>query len=146
MEITMHKRILGLAAISILLASSTAGLAQEGTGNDVLTGAAAFGDWTADAPGVRRHITAGDLEAVDVSQSASNAPANVARPEGTVPTVPEGFTAELVVSGLSNPRAIRFAPNGDLFVSDSGEGVVRVYRFAEGSATPAEEGVFATGR
>ena len=44
-----------------------------------------------------------------------------------------------------NPRAIRFAPNGDLFVADSGSNVVRIYRIADGSAKPTATSVFASG-
>jgi hypothetical protein len=40
----------------------------------------------------------------------------------------------MVASGLENPRVIRFAPNGDLFVALSDPGQVKVLRFADGSA------------
>ena len=35
-------------------------------------------------------------------------------PAGAKPRVPEGFSVELVASGLAQPRVIRVAPNGDL--------------------------------
>jgi glucose/arabinose dehydrogenase len=59
--------------------------------------------------------------------------------------VPPGFTAELVASGLANPRAIRTAPNGDLFVADSRSGTVRIYRVPDGQAKATEDKVFASG-
>ncbi|RWF23466.1 MAG: sorbosone dehydrogenase family protein, partial [Mesorhizobium sp.] len=55
------------------------------------------------------------------------------------------FSVELVASGIDNPRVVRAAPNGDLFVADSKASQIRVYRLAEGSARPAQEAIFATG-
>ena len=40
-------------------------------------------------------------------------------------TVPSGFTDETFISGLSNPTAMAFAPDGRLFVSQQG-GQLRV--------------------
>ena len=45
-----------------------------------------------------------------------------------MPMVAKGFAVELVASGIENPRAIRFAPNGDLFVANSAIDEVRVYQ------------------
>ena len=135
--------MLRAAAVPILtILLSTAATAA---GSTVLTGKDAFGDYTRDAPGVGRHITIDDLENAYVTPSASNAPGGVDRPEGAVPKVPDGFKVELVASGIKSPRAIRFAPNGDLFVADSYANEVRVYRIPDGQSKPTEEGVFATG-
>ena len=111
----------------------------------VLTGQDAYGDWQKDAPGVTRLLTPGDLEAPNLTPSASNSPSTVDRPDGAMPKVPDGFKVELVASGIENPRAIRFAPNGDLFVGNSDAGNVLVYHFENGAAKPASEGVFAQG-
>jgi glucose/arabinose dehydrogenase len=62
-----------------------------------------------------------------------------------MPKVPDGFKIEMVASGIENPRAIRFAPNGDLFVGNSTAGEVDVYRIPQGSAKPEKQDVFATG-
>ena len=51
----------------------------------------------------------------------------------------------MVASGIDNPRVIRVAPNGDLFVADSKANQIRVYRLADGSAKPTSEAIFATG-
>jgi glucose/arabinose dehydrogenase len=108
---------------------------------ETLTGKAAFGDWSKDKPGVVRHITADDLEAPGATPSASNAPAPVERPADALPKVPAGFKVELVASGIDNPRAIRFAPNGDLFIANSGDNEVLVLRPGAG----AKPQVFAGG-
>ncbi|MDX8432348.1 sorbosone dehydrogenase family protein [Mesorhizobium abyssinicae] len=135
-------RFAGLAAAALLLATTAS--AQQ-AGEPVLTGKKAFGDWKADRPGVRRLIRPDDLQKPYVSRSASNGAGLADRPEGARPLVPSGFSVELVASGIDNPRVVRAAPNGDLFVADSKASQIRVYRLAEGSARPAQEAIFATG-
>lgn len=136
-------RLLALAAVGTLALFTTTALAQEG---DILKGKDAFGDYKQDKPGVKRLITAKDLEPPGATQSASNAPGSVPMPEGAMPTVPDGFKVEMVASGIANPRTVRFAPNGDLFVGNSEDGSVLVYRFDKnGDAKPSEESTFATG-
>jgi glucose/arabinose dehydrogenase len=143
-------RIFALATVSIAAMIAAGTIAQE-TGSinpaepaTVLTGEDAFGDWRADAPGVIRHIRVADLGPPGETESASNAPENVAMPPGTLPKVPEGFTVEMVASGLENPRVLRFAPNGDLFIANSEAGQVLAYHWAEGATEP-EKHVFTEG-
>jgi glucose/arabinose dehydrogenase len=111
----------------------------------LLTGAAAFGSWKDDAPGVRRLIRPADLPAPFASRFASNAPQLVSRPQGAVPKVPDGFTVNLFAEGLEGPRTIRVAPNGDIFVAESDGGRIHVFRAPDGAAKPAMDGVFADG-
>jgi glucose/arabinose dehydrogenase len=130
------------AAASILAFCATGALAADG---QVLKGKDAFTSWEADAPGVTRLITPADIPAADESQSASNAPQPVARKDGDVPKVGEGFKAEMVASGMEGPRVIRVAPNGDLFVADSTANEVHVFRMGKDSAKPEKHEVFASG-
>jgi hypothetical protein len=110
-----------------------------------LTGPAAFGDWRADAPGVVRHITIADLPP-DRPAPLGLAPSSVVpRPAGAELHTLPGFTAAPFVTGLTNPRVIRVAPNGDIFVAETGPGRVRVIRAADGAAQPAKNEVFAQG-
>jgi glucose/arabinose dehydrogenase len=128
---------------AVLLAVSVIGMARaEGP---VLRGEAAFGDWRADRPGVRRLLSASDQPQPFVSQSVSNGPDKAKMPDGAKPLLPPGFTAELIASGIAGPRTVRVAPNGDLFVADSKANQIRVYRLEEGSAKPVKKAVFATG-
>src|SRR5437588_12626857 len=60
----------------------------------VLTGQAALGDWTTDAPGVRRRITTADLPPPYATRSVDNGPRVVARPQGAWPRVPPGFKVQ----------------------------------------------------
>ncbi len=123
------------AAVALLFAASTA-CADEAP----RTGAAAFGDWRADAPGVRRLITPADLPQPYATKMAANPPARMARPDGVLPKAPPGFAVDLYASGLAEPRVIRTAPNGDAFVAETGAGRVLVLR---GDAAPARPHVFA---
>jgi glucose/arabinose dehydrogenase len=146
MEAIMARKI-AFAAVSVAAVIAAGAIAQEtGSVNPaqpgaVLTGEDAFGDWREDAPGVTRHIQVADLQPPGFTESASNGPENVPMPEGIAPTVPEGFSVELVASGLENPRVIRFAPNGDLFVANSEAGQVLVFHWPEGAEEP-EKHVF----
>ena len=93
----------------------------------VLTGQAAFGDWRSDAPGLRRHITVADLPAPFATPSAGNSPEVVERPEGATPHGPPGFQVTLFAKELRGPRLLRVAPNGDLFVAETGAGHIVVF-------------------
>ncbi|MER9584149.1 sorbosone dehydrogenase family protein [Mesorhizobium sp. M0276] len=133
-------RLAGLALFAAVFLAAAA-FAQQA--EPVLKGAAAFGDWRADRPGVRRLIKPNDLPKPDVTKSASNSAGLAERPADAKPKLPPGFSAELIASGIDNPRVVRVAPNGDLFVADSEANQIRVYRLAEGSAKPAQHGIFA---
>lgn len=109
----------------------------------VLTGEVAFGGWQSDAPGVRRLIRPQDMPAPYTTPSASERATVVAMPDGVKPIVPEGFTVELLASGLITPRTIRIAPNGDIFVAESGAGRLLVFRRGEDGTV--EKRVFADG-
>ena len=111
----------------------------------LLTGARAFGDWHEDAPGVRRKITVADLPPPFATKSAGNDPQIVPRPPGAGPKVPPGFVVDEFASGLERPREIRAAPNGDLFISESYSGRIRVLRAPDGAAKAQREEIFASG-
>ena len=104
----------------------------------VLVGQGALGDWTADAPGVRRRITTADMPPPYATRSVDAGSRVVKRPEGAWPQVPAGFKVEEFAAGLTNPRLIRTSPNGDLFVAESQAGRVRVLRGAAGKAETSE--------
>ena len=127
----------------VLLASATMGAAIAENGGQPLKGKAAFGGWQQDKPGLRRLLTAQDLP--PISKSTPNFAEVVAMPAGAKPSLPAGFSVEMVASGLGGPRAIRVAPNGDVFVADSAANSVRVFRIPSGSAKPTQQGVFANG-
>ena len=120
-------------------------LAYAQTG-EVRTGAAALDAWKADAPGVRRHIKPSDLPAPPTGtgpeKSVGKNVTVVNPPQGALPKVPDGFAVQVFASGFKQPRTLRVAPNGDVFLSESGTGRVLVFRAIAG-ATPAKPEVFA---
>jgi glucose/arabinose dehydrogenase len=113
--------------------------------SQVRSGAQAFGDWRSDAPGVRRHIAPTDIPPADMAGASASPSRRVARPNGAMPKVPAGFQVTLFASGLSNPRAVRTAPNGDIFLSETSAGRVRVLRAPDGADKAAQSEVFASG-
>src|SRR5438128_6504705 len=96
--------------------------------DSLLTGKAAMGDWTTDAPGVRREITVQDLPATSSNILSINSPRVVGRPENAQLHVPSGFKIDLYASGFRDPRFLLTAPNGDVFVTESRANQIKVLR------------------
>jgi glucose/arabinose dehydrogenase len=126
--------------------NSSANDSNNGKGRGgVLSGQGALGDWTTDAPGVRRRITPNDLPKPYATRSVDHGSDVVKRPNGAWPKVPAGFKVEEFLTGLQNPRLIRTAPNGDIFLAESYPGRIRVIRAANGASHPDTNEVFAEG-
>ena len=121
-------------------------LAEPATTQDspqLLQGKTAFTDWRADRPGLRRHIRASDLPPANLAPSNSNGVRVASRTGNEKPVVPPGFQASLFAAGLDHPRQMRVAPNGDVFVVESGGDRIRVVRPSP-DGEPRKE-VFAAG-
>ncbi|HEY1793933.1 MAG TPA: PQQ-dependent sugar dehydrogenase [Opitutaceae bacterium] len=103
------------------------------------------GSWRNDRPGEKHSIDLAELPAPFATPSAAAGPRSVDRPEGANLTVPQGFMVDEFASGLRAPRLLRVAPNGDIFVSETGAGNVRVLRAADGATAPSENSLFASG-
>jgi glucose/arabinose dehydrogenase len=103
-----------------------------------------FTDFRFEKPGTSRKITLDDLPAPFATPSAANGPKLVPRPEGAWPQVPEGFKVWLFASGFEEPRLIRSAPNGDLFIAEKG-GTIKVVRGITVNGKAELIGVFAEG-
>jgi glucose/arabinose dehydrogenase len=117
-----------------------------GTASKVLLGKDAMGDWTTDAPGVRRKLTVADLPVPFDTPSVDNGPRRLApRREGAMPQAPKGFNVSEFATGLRNPRKIITAPNGDIFVAESMPGNVKVLRDENGDGKAELIDNFATG-
>ena len=113
--------------------------------SNLRTGAAAFGDWREDAPGVRHRIVAADLPAPYATRSAGNSPSVAERPAGRVPRAPPGFRVDLFSDALEDPRVLRVAPNGDVFVAETAAGRVSILRAPAGATHAEKVGTFASG-
>ncbi len=106
-------------------------------------GPSPFTDYTSERPGKRVRITPADLPAPRATRSVDNSPHVVKRPKDAWPQAPAGFKVQLYADGLSEPRLIRVAPNGDAFVVESEAGVLRVFRGLLDSGKAAWSGAFA---
>jgi glucose/arabinose dehydrogenase len=131
----------------LLLATLIAGgdIAPAASQSDRLTGVAAFGDWRTDKPGLVRHIRPTDLPKPGATASSANISHVVPRPSGAALQVPTGFKAELLVEGLSGPREMRTAPNGDIFVAETRSGRIRLLRLSEDGSKPIKNEIYAGG-
>ena len=137
--------VLATAAAAAALGSAffASGPAQPQGGAARLEGKAAFTDWHADRPGLVRHIRPADMPAANLAASFSNGVRIVRRGANDKPIVPPGFAISLFAEGLDEPRLIRAAPNGDIFVAESVADRVRVLRPAEAGKPRSE--IFASG-
>ncbi|MGH8122337.1 MAG: PQQ-dependent sugar dehydrogenase [Rudaea sp.] len=103
---------------------------------------APFTDFRYESPGTTRKITAADLPAPYATGSAGNGARIVPRPANAWPKTLPGFKVEQFASGLDNPRLIRAAPNGDVFVAEMRGGQIRVFRGLSADGKPEQTEVF----
>jgi glucose/arabinose dehydrogenase len=106
---------------------------------------APFSDFRYEKPGTIRKITVNDLPKPFATQSAENGAEVVSRPENAWPVAPAGFKVEMYASGLDNPRLLRTAPNGDIFLAESEAGRIRVFRGMTSDGKPEQSAIFASG-
>ena len=138
--------LLTLAAATLPATFSLGILAQTA---QPITGQAAFAGYAQQKPGTLRKITVGDLPAPDPAESVDNGPSVIDRPQDAWPIAPAGFKVTLYAGGdnskgqfanrrevvgpategtFREPRLIRTAPNGDIFLADSAAGTIFVLR------------------
>ena len=111
-----------------------------------LTGQDAFTDYTKEHPGVRRKVTVADLPQPYATESANNAAAITPRPDGVMPQTLPGFKVQQFATGLENPRLMRMAPNGDIFLAESSAGKIIVIRGVTADGKAGQMETFATGQ
>jgi glucose/arabinose dehydrogenase len=102
-----------------------------------------FADYRQQQPGTVHKITVADLPQPFQTKSAENSPRVVRRPANAWPRALPGFAVSQYAAGLENPRLIRRAPNGDLFVAESEPGRVKVLRGAGSDGKVKTVSVFA---
>jgi glucose/arabinose dehydrogenase len=138
--------VVGIAAALLLHAERTDGM-------KVMTGPKAFTNTASLSPGLARKITARDLPQPQPPNMlprlrmylafgfAKSAP----RPENAIPKAPAGFKVGIYVSsGLTIPRQMRRAPNGDIFMADTGAGTVRIFRGIAADGKPQKSSLYAS--
>ena len=132
-------RVFAALAITLCSLGSLPAVAQQ-----VLTGEAAFTDYSKEHPGVERKVTVADLPQPYATPSANNAALVVPRPDGVWPQTLPGFKVEQFATGLENPRLMRIAPNGDIFLAESSAGKVLVFRGMGADGKAGQMETFAT--
>jgi glucose/arabinose dehydrogenase len=106
---------------------------------------APFTDFRYEKPGTTRKITVNDLPQPFATNSAENGAEVVARPANVWPVAPPGFKVQLYAGGLDNPRLMRTAPNGDIFLAESDPGRILVFRGVGSDGKPEQMATFAQG-
>jgi glucose/arabinose dehydrogenase len=133
--------LLAVSASLMLYAAKTDGMT-------ILTGKQAFSNTASLKPGVAHKITAKDLPKPGETPSG-NTPGGrgAVRPPDAMPQAPAGFKVGIYVGeGLSNPRQMRRAPNGDIFVAETSggaAGAVKIFRGVTADGKPQQTSVFA---
>ena len=155
--------------IKVILTATVVAVACPAFSQQVITGQAAFADWNQQQPGVRRKITAADLLAPAPKEAVDNGPHLIPRPADAWPIAPPGFKVTLYAGGdfkptaasssqdhqapsvpaapstFREPRLLRTAPNGDIFMSDAHGDKVFVLRGVGPEGKALTISTFATG-
>src|SRR5215470_3231335 len=79
------------------------------------------------------------------TRSAGNGPERENPPEGFLPTVPAGFRVNEYARSFKRPRWLTVAPNGDIFLADTGAGQIVVLRDARDTGGAQVREVFVSG-
>jgi glucose/arabinose dehydrogenase len=142
----MSHRHLLFPSLAVLLSLAAAGcMSSSPPLQEMPAPKAPFSDFRTQKPGAKHHITVADLPRPYATKSAVNGPRRVPRPEGAWPSTLPGFAVQLYASGLDNPRLIRTAPNGDIFVAESAPGRIKIFRGITAEGKPEKTSTFATG-
>jgi glucose/arabinose dehydrogenase len=136
------RRLSGVLFAPILIFSTACAQSDH---KQVLTGQNAFTDAAHQSPGTRRHLTVSDLPGPKEDEAVDNGADMVPRPDKAWPQAPQGFKVDLYATNLDNPRELRTAPNGDIFLAESETGKIRVFRGVDKDGHPQQTSVFATG-
>ncbi len=148
------KSLTASVSVPVLLALSAGALFSAATahggmspdssqGQTVIKGVGEAGDYTNDAPGVRHLIRPSDLPAPYATPNIPNNPQVVTHGEAGALKVPAGFSVTLYAEGLRGPRIVKGAPNGDIFVAESGAGRITVLHGITADGKCASRTVFA---
>jgi len=149
----------------MLFALAAAACAPLHAQQPLLTGQAAFTNWDQQSPGVRHKITVADLPEPKPDEAVNNQPHVIPKPADAWPVAPPGFKVTLYAGGdakpmqradnkehmelsggtFTMPRLMRTAPNGDIFLADSGAGKLIVMRGSTPDGKAATLETFATG-
>ena len=77
------------------------------------------------------------------TKSAGNGPGRIEAPAGFLPSVPKGFHVNIFATDFRRPRLLTVAPNGDIFLADTGAGQVIILRDPSHTGGAQQRVVFA---
>ncbi|HEY8171464.1 MAG TPA: sorbosone dehydrogenase family protein, partial [Dehalococcoidia bacterium] len=69
----------------------------------------------------------------------------MAKPGDTELKLPPGFKIDVFTRDIDGPRVMRVAPNGDIFVAETGQGRIKVLKPSADGTSVASSTVFASG-
>jgi len=104
---------------------------------------AATPDWKNDAPGYKHRIDVAALPAPQ--QSNTSPPAIVPKPDDAKLQLPPGFKIDVFTRDVKGPRAMRVAPNGDIFVAEMKTGTIKILRQSADGASVASSVTYVEG-
>jgi len=104
-----------------------------------------FYDYLGESPGTIHKITVNDLPSPSAQHVGVASPEPQPRPEGAMPKTLPGFKINIFASDLTNPRELRAAPNGDIFLTEMDKGDLRVFRGVTKDGRPEQMETFASG-
>ncbi len=84
-----------------------------------------------------------ELPAPYATRSAGNGPRREKPPAGFLPTVPAGFRVNVFAADFKTPRWLAVAPNGDIFLAETGAGRVVILRDPRNIGGAQEREIFA---
>src|SRR5258706_8129611 len=79
------------------------------------------------------------------TNSAGNGPHGANPPAGFLPTVPAGFRLNVYAADFKRPRWLTVAPNGDIFLADTGAGEIIVMRDPQHTGAAQQREIFVSG-
>jgi len=107
-------------------------------------GAVAFAAQAAEVPGTHFDVSPNSLPQPFATPAVENSSRVVARPADAIPQAPKGFSVSIFASGLSGPRWMAVAPNGDVFLAEPDANKITLLRDG-GGGKQATVSTFATG-
>ena len=102
-------------------------------------------DWRNDKPGRVHRIDLDKLPEPYATQAVTNFPRVVPKPGDAELKVPEGFKVEVFTTEVQGPRSMIVAGNGDIFVSETQSGRIKVLRPSADGKSVASTAIFAQG-
>jgi glucose/arabinose dehydrogenase len=99
----------------------------------------------AESVGQKFSISPKDLPKPHATAAVARVSQTIAPPDGVAPQVPAGFTAAPFATGLTNPRFMAVAPNGDVFVTEPKAGKITVLRDADHDGKAEKISTYAAG-